>query len=94
MENIENKTKLTLSALKEMEPGTVFAHGVTLDERLYREPVRWLAKRGRIHDWAIYYHLESSSLEWIEGSGDKCFTERVIKDLVPCDDAAFKMYRY
>jgi hypothetical protein len=85
---------LSLEDLKNMEPGTVFANGVTLDERLYHKPVRWLAKRGRIHDWAIYYHLEEKSLAWVETSGDKCFTEGVIKELVPCDEKAFKMYRF
>lgn len=88
------KQLLTLESLKEMKEGTVFVNGVVLDERLYHEPVRWLAKRGRIHDWAIYYHLEKSPLDWIERSGDKCFTEAVIRELVPCDDQAFKMYRF
>jgi hypothetical protein len=87
-------SKLTLEQLKEMEPGIVFANGVTNDPRLYREPVRWLAKRGRIHDWTIYYHLEKSPLSWIESWGDKCFTEAVIRELVPCDDEAFNMYRF
>ncbi len=91
--NTEVKGDLTLEALKEMEPGTVFAHGVVLDERLYREPIAWLAKRGRIHDWAIYYHHADQSLEWIESFGDKCYTQAVIKDLVPCNEDALKMYR-
>jgi hypothetical protein len=91
--NTEVKGNLTLEALKQMEPGTIFAHGVVLDERLYHKPVAWLAKRGRIHDWAIYYHLSESSLDWIEKWGDKCHTERVIKDLVSCDEEALKMYR-
>ena len=84
---------LTLETLKTMEPGKVFATGVTQDPRLYRDPVRWVAKRGRIHDWAIYYHLETSSTQWIESHGDKCYTREVIKDLVPCDEEALKMYR-
>jgi hypothetical protein len=85
---------LSLQDLKDMEPFTVFAHGVTHDPRLYKDPVRWLAKRGRIHDWAIYYHLEEKSLQFIEQSGDKSFTPEVIRELVPCDDEAFKMYRF
>ena len=84
---------LTLETLKTMEPGKVFATGVTQDPRLYRDPVKWVAKRGRIHDWAIYYHLETSSAQWIESHGDKCYTKEVIKDLVPCDEEALKMYR-
>jgi hypothetical protein len=85
---------LTLQKLQEMEQGTIFASGIITDPRLHGEPVRWLAKRGRIHDWAIYYHFEHKSLQWVEDFGDKCHTTSVIKDLVPCDDEALKMYRF
>jgi len=85
---------LTLQMLKDMPSGTIFATGVTTDPRLYREEVKWLAKRGEgFHDWAIYYHLSNMSLDAIEREGDKCFTKEVIKELVPCDDEAFKLYR-
>jgi len=77
-----------------MEPRSVIATGVILDERLHNKPVRWVAKRGMIHDWAIYYHTEEKSQEWVEAHGDKCFTGSVIKSLVPCDDDAFKWYRF
>lgn len=51
---------LTLEALKQMPPHTIIAHGETIDNpdginidnsnhNLY-----WVAKRGEIHDWAIY----------------------------------------
>lgn len=85
---------LTLADLKAMPPDTIFATGITEDPRPYNEPVRWLAVRGGIHDWAIYYHLPEKTIEWIRDHGDKCFTTPVIRELVPCDDEAFKMYRY
>ena len=88
------RSVLTLDNLKNMEPGMVFASGTVLEPILWKEPVRWIAKRGHIYDWAIYYHLESHTEEWIENFGDKCTTEKVIRDLVPCDDSAFSMYRF
>jgi len=84
---------LTLKMLKDMPPGTVFATGVISDARLANEPIRWAAKRGGIHDWAIYYHLESKSLDFVVTQGDKVFSKNIIQDLVPCDDEALSMYR-
>ncbi len=85
---------LTLDDLKEMEPGQIIGSGVVLNERLYHKPVRWVAKRGRVHDWAIYYDREEKSEYQVETWGNKCFTESVIRELVPCDDSAMKMYRF
>lgn len=85
---------LTLQALKDMEPGSVIATGTVTDGRLHSQEVRWAAKRGQIHDWAIYYHFSRYPLQHVLNVGDKCFTEAVIKDLVPCDQEAFDMYRF
>lgn len=71
--------------------------------------VKWLAIRGGIHDWAIYHSLDANlemadcldgnshlqvSWERIARGGAKLHHEDEIKQLVPCDDEAFKMYRY
>jgi len=85
---------LTLNKLKEMKYKDIIGTGVVHDNRLYEFPVRWVAIRGIIHDWALYYHLEDKSIDYVSTSGDKCFTEEVIRELVPCDDEAFKWYRY
>jgi hypothetical protein len=85
---------MTIEDLKEMEPGHIINTGVVLNSRLYHQPVRWVAVRGRIHDWAIYYEKEEKSVEWVRNHGNKCFTESVIKELVPCDDTAMRMYRF
>lgn len=79
--------------LEAMLPETIFATGVVKDGRLYKEPVRWIAIRGRIADWAIYYHKVEKSIAFVSMEGDKCFTKEVIRELVPCDDEAFKAYR-
>ena len=85
---------LTLDILKEMEPGTIIATGVIQNDHLYHKPVRWVAKRGRVHDWALYYDKEEKSQIQVENHGNKCFTESVIRQLFPCDDAAMRMYRF
>lgn len=81
--------------------GTVAKDGLT--------KVKWVACRGGIHDWAIYHSLDANfeparyldgdshlqvSFERIARSGNKLYHEDEIKRLVPCDDEAFKMYRY
>ncbi len=84
---------MTLEELKSMPPHTVFATGVTSDDRLFREPVRWIAKRGYIHDWAIYYDREERTLDEVASRGSKVYSPGVIKDLVSCDEEMMKMYR-
>jgi len=82
---------LTLEMLKEMAPDTVFAQGTVSEDS---QPMHWFAQRGGIEDWAICY----GPIDWPDGKvlsqGAKFFSEDKIKLLVPCDDEAFKMYRY
>jgi len=83
---------LTLEKLKEMEPG-IFAEGTGTYPELYNGPIRWVASRGGIWDWALYYHRVEQSAEWVKNYGAKAFTKSVIRKLVPCDDEAWEMYR-
>lgn len=91
---------LTLKQLKDMPDRIVFAHGVTTDDANginmanTGNQLRWVAKRGQIHDWAIYIHFAIYDDNWIKAHGDKVTGEHHIKKLVPCDDEAFEMYRY
>ena len=81
--------------LEDMPSGTIFATGIRFDNRLYKDgEIRWIAKRGGVYDWAIYYHHSGLSIEVVSMTGDKCFTEEIIRDLVPCDDEAFALYRF
>lgn len=84
---------MTLEELKQMPSNTVFATGVVQDERLFREPVRWVAKRGVIHDWAIYYDKEFKTVEQVTSWGTKLYSPSIIEELVPCDNEMLKMYR-
>ena len=84
---------LTIEKLKAMEPGKRFATGTGTYPELFNGEIRWVAVRGGIHDWAIYYHHSCHDVDYIARLGDKTFTESIIKRLVPCDDEAFNMYR-
>ena len=89
-----SKEILTLQKLKDMEPFAIIATGITTNPILHNEPVRWVAKRGEIYDWALYYHYDFNTVQYVMEYGDKCFTKSVIKELVPCDEEAFNMYRF
>jgi hypothetical protein len=82
---------LTLQQLKDMKPHTIFAEGIGKDGK---NKIRWIAKRGEIHDWAICFGKLQESNDWISRWGDKLFTEEKIRKFVPCSDEAFELYRY
>jgi hypothetical protein len=85
---------LTAKILMDMTPGTLIGTGVILDQRLHNGCVRWAAKRGDgFHDWALYYHHSTETVDYVLRYGDKSTTEAVIRRLVPCDDEAFALYR-
>lgn len=86
--------KLTLDELKKMQPYTIFARGNGLIPELNKDKkVKWIALRGYIHDWAIYYDEENKSEENIRDWGDKIYNKEVVKRLVPCDGEASSMYK-
>ena len=91
---------LTIVKLKEMKPNTIFLSGMSIDSpegiNMDRsgKMLHWVAIRGGIHDWAIYCGLQDWSKELVASNGNKVTFEETIKRLVPCDEEAFKMYRY
>lgn len=86
---------LDLQTLEAMPAHTVFATKIVFDPRIYkRGKVRWLAKKGGVVDWAIYYHHATFGMEYIKSYGDKVFTKTLIRELVPCTDEVFEKYRY
>lgn len=94
------KTILTINKLKEIPYG-IFTTGETKDtpEGINvsngGRRLRWVATRGGgPNDWTIYIHYAENSPEWIKANGDKVTGEANIKKLVPCDDEAFKTYRF
>lgn len=91
--------KLTLQKLKEMKPG-VFARGEIIDNpegiNITNSGLmlRWVAVRGKIHDWCIYCHYADKDFDWIKRMGDKVMTCENIQKLVDCDEESLKIYRY
>ena len=82
---------LTLEKLKEMMPHTIIMKGsVWLTPTQNR---RFVAKRGTMHDWAIYVGDMVMSYDDVMRYGDKLHEESQIRELVSCDDEAFAMYR-
>jgi len=102
LESINQLFMLTLEDLKSMPPGTVFAHGeiensmdgLYMTSSCIGRMMLWVAKRGDYHDWVVYAHWADYGIDFVINSGDKVITAENIKKLVPCNDAAFKMYRH
>jgi hypothetical protein len=94
--------ELTLQSLKDMEPFKVFATGIVenspdgvfMTTSSIGKKLMWVAKRGEIHDWAIYIHWAENGENYARDYGDKVVAKEYIKKLVPCDESAFNMYRY
>lgn len=93
---------LTVELLKQMEPGHIFAfgdienssRGVYMTNENPGRMLTWVAKRGTIHDWAIYIGWKWEGMEWVLNHGGKVTSPPNIKKLVPCDEEALKMYRF
>lgn len=93
--------KLTIQQLKTIPPQTIFAQGtvknhpddVFMTTSRVGDKMVWVAKRGIIHDWAIYIHWAERGAGYAANYGDKIHSEEIIRRLVPCTDEAFSMYR-
>lgn len=92
---------LTLEKLKEIPPLTIIAtgeienspEGIYMTNSDIGRKLRWVAKRGEIHDWTIYIHWADYGLLYALTNGDKIIRPDHIKKLVPCNDEAFAWYR-
>jgi len=89
---------LTIEKLRAMNPG-IIKYGF-VNNNLINHPefssnqiLKWIAKRGNIHDWAIYYALETTSDIGVLEYGKKLHDLELVKKLVPCTEEALKMYR-
>lgn len=93
---------LTLQKLKEMNPGEIIGSGIIENSPsgVYMTSTRvgdeliWVAKRGGMHDWAIYVGWKEQGIHHILDSGDKVSDRSNVRKLVPCDDEALNMYRF
>lgn len=93
---------LTHGMLKQMPPGTIFATGrATIKDSLVANEyakVNWVAVRGGIDDWAIYYSDSQGNKAWpnerIAKWGQKVHNNSLIRRLVRCTNKAFNHYNH
>ena len=79
---------LDVQMLQAMPPGTKFAV-------IRGSAYTYVAVRGGIADWAVYEGLANSmGVDEIASNGDKLCSEKLIRQLVPCDDESFGRYRF
>jgi len=55
--------------------------------------IKWVAKKGFIQDWAIYYGPAEWSWDYILAMGTKLTDPIIVQKLVNCDFESFQMYR-
>jgi hypothetical protein len=91
---------LTLEKLKAMQPHSTIKSGTAYVQDYWdaskEMEVDFIAQRGGIHDWAIYYMPEGKGIPFcgnILNNGEKMHNRESIRKCVPCDDEAMKMYR-
>lgn len=91
---------LTKEILKAMNPNTIITSGTITDNPQginmtnSGKMLRWVAVRGGIADWTIYTHWAIHHEDYIKAHGDKIYNPKYIRMLVPCNEEAFKAYRY
>jgi hypothetical protein len=89
---------LTLEKLKEMQPHSTIKSGTASVQNYWdacsEMQVDFIAQRGGIHDWAIYYMPAGQRpIDRILNNGEKMHNRESIRKCVPCDDEAIKFYR-
>ena len=93
---------LTSATLKMMEGGHIIASGEIINDESgvfmvndrKGEKLGWVAKRGDGYwDWAIYVGWANQTVGDILANGQKVCNDDNIQKLVPCTEAALKLYR-
>ena len=84
---------LTLDKLKAFDSHTVFAKGYIYTEMGVNIPAfKFVAKRGLIDDWAMYFDSVDKSWKEVE-QGTKMRDEAAIKKTISCSKEVFERYR-
>lgn len=82
---------LTIDDIERFSPGS-FAAGMYTNPEHGIE-VAWVAVRGNVADWAIYFGAPILTPEEIKRIGNKVYDLNIVKDVMPCTDEALKRYR-
>jgi|AntRauTorckE6833_2_1112554.scaffolds.fasta_scaffold91129_1 hypothetical protein len=83
---------LTIESLKGMSPNKVFSFGQSSDLDYFGHEFKWVAVRGGIHDWAMYYHHIDKDYDFIARCGDKV-PQHIACKLIEASEDAANMYR-
>jgi hypothetical protein len=86
----------TITDFNAAEPGEVIRIVTTKYQHVEysRRPLTFVVLKGKSGlDWAIYFHYQDTPIEMIKTNGNKVTQERNIRDLIPCDDEVFALYR-
>lgn len=81
---------LTKEKLSSIKPGTIFATGLLVNSKGLVN--RWVAKKGRVNDWAIYYGDMGCPIQIAE-HGNKISSKDEIPRIIPCNIDVLKAYR-
>lgn len=90
---------LTRDNLREYLPGSIFAMGAGHFPSVCSQPIQWIAVRGGVDDWAIYYQEKESvtfndeEIEHLRKHGDKVYNKQAIREMVNPDADAMVRYR-
>jgi hypothetical protein len=92
-------TVLTLELLVGIEPETVFAAGINStinfpNAGAFFQIFRWVAERGVIDDWVIYYLPKGNGIKTVSRVGHKLKDPIAIQKLVPCTEEVLARYRF
>ena len=94
------RKKLTLEQFKAIPFGEVFAKGEIPNspEGIFMNRdggmLKWVAKKGGIHDWAVYVYWDNVSFTYVRDYGDKVQGKEYITKVVPCTDEVYELYRH
>lgn len=94
------KPIITIELLDVLPEGSIFAIGITTDNKdgfnmsdSGRE-IGWIAKKGDGgNDWAVYTHFTNHDLFFIQTQGDKVHPREYIENVLQFDDAVWERYR-
>ena len=92
---------MTDKEFKELPFDKPFSSGVAKDDPTglnmtnSGNELRWIAKKGRINDWAIYCYWNQPEIsdDYILKSGQKVYDLNNVKNVIDCDDEMLKRYR-
>jgi hypothetical protein len=86
---------VTKKLLQSLEPRTIFASGICFGPKNTSDKIiKWVAIRGGIEDWAMYYceYVKDMHDIYVAGYGEKMYLSEV-KNIMLADEEGYNLYR-